>query len=52
LWLNEEDMLVSVKTTFWLTYGLLYPLQVVWFRKLVNGAMKALRTASAGGKKD
>ena len=42
LWLNEEDMHVSVKITFWLTYGLLYPLQVVWFRKLVNGAMKAL----------
>jgi hypothetical protein len=52
LWLNEEDTPVSVKITFWLTYGLLYPLQVVWFRKLVNGAMKALRTASAGGKKD
>ena len=42
LYMNEESLEWYHKLVFWTTYGLMYPLQWMWFIKLVKGALKAL----------
>ena len=40
LYMNEESLEWYHKLVFWTTYGLMYPLQWMWFAKLVKGALK------------